>query len=265
MSHGQRHRPHTHAERRRGVAAHGPRDQPDGDQLAAAVRRARRLAAGEGDHRSATGEPLSPVPAAGGRVRRSSRGRVLGGRPALRPRPAPPPPRATGTGRPLGAAGARGRSDGRAARPRQGALARLHGRRLRRGLRHVRAHAPLHSRRHRSVPRDAVADRLGARRRDRGRGFRGRAARRWPAFARTQRAERGRGPGPRGLRGARAPARRAEPGRERGRDGRPRASPRAAGRRRRGHRAQGRSRRRPPGCGPSPRAPRRRWRPPASP
>ena len=99
-------------QRRRGLAAHGPADEPDGRQRGAVVRRAGRpRARGGGDLRARLVERF---PRFRQRVVRAAAWRgvaVVGGRPALRPRPPHPPPRPAGARRPARAPGARRRPD----------------------------------------------------------------------------------------------------------------------------------------------------------
>ena len=145
------------------MAAHGQADQPDGDQLRDAVRRApQRGAVARGDpqapggalpalSRARAGEPPAPARA------------LLRDRPPLRPRPPSASPRAAGARRRGGASRAPRRSDRDTARPDEAAVGHLPDRPARRGLRAVGAHAPLHRRRGRAGAGDAVADRRGAR------------------------------------------------------------------------------------------------------
>ena len=154
--------PREDAERGRSLAAHGPPDEPDDHQLGPALRRGDRLAARQGSRERAARQPVPALPPARGRERRPTRGRLLGGRPALRSRRAHASPRPAGARRPRRVAGVGRRPDGRAARSREAALALLPDRRLRRGLRPVRTHAPLHRRWDRAGARAALAHRLRA-------------------------------------------------------------------------------------------------------
>ena len=150
------------------LAAHGPADQPDGDQFGVAVRRAGRLGAGHarsssGGSSTATHGFASAWSRAGcrcgrrsGRTIRTSRSSITcttsRSRHPARRRPA----------------GAHRRPDDDAAGPQPAALAHVHDRRLRRRRGDDLPDASLHRRRDRARAGDAVADRRRARRRDRG-------------------------------------------------------------------------------------------------
>src|SRR5665213_3108981 len=75
------------------MAAHGPPDEPDGDQLGAAVRRAGRLGASAPTHPAATRRSLSQVPPASDREPASAGPALVGGRSGLRARAPSAPPR----------------------------------------------------------------------------------------------------------------------------------------------------------------------------
>jgi hypothetical protein len=105
-----------HVERRRGLAAHGPADQPHGHHVGDVVRRAARLGRGARDRRQTAGRGLSDLPSAAQGEPGADARSDLGGRPELRPRPAPASHGAAPAERRGRAAGAGRRPDGAAAR-----------------------------------------------------------------------------------------------------------------------------------------------------
>ena len=115
-------------QRRCGLAAHGPAHQPDGDQFGDAVRPARRLGPGQGDHPASARRPLPAVQAAGGGEPAAAASTEVGGRPRLPARAPHAPPRASRARRHRRAAGAGRRPDDDAAGPQQAAVAHVHGR-----------------------------------------------------------------------------------------------------------------------------------------
>ena len=168
-----------HVHRRRGVAAHGPPDQPDGHQLRSCGSTSRSTGTRVAEPSATSGwSSPSRAFASASSSRGGRRRAALGGRPELRPRPPPPPRRAAGARATARAPGVRRRPDGDAARPLRAAVGRLPDRRLREGLRGARAHAPRDRRRDRAGARAALADRRRPSRTS------GRAARAAPASAR---------------------------------------------------------------------------------
>src|SRR5512144_626683 len=88
------------ADVRRGyrAVAHGPADQPDGDQRGGVVRRAAGLGRPDEARRIPVGRPVPAVAEAGRRGTVAAAPAAVGERPALRAGKPPPPPCAAGTG-----------------------------------------------------------------------------------------------------------------------------------------------------------------------
>ena len=147
----------------------------------------RRLGALPRGRAGAPDRPLSAVQPAGDRKPAAAASAEMGARSRVRARAPPAPSGAAGARRRRRAPGARVRPDDDAARSQPAAVAGVHGRRLRRGRRGDHANAPLHRRRDLARARDAVADRLERRCRERYRaGTRARERRRRAARLRGE-------------------------------------------------------------------------------